>query len=45
MRTPNQLQQLVEKSLRLVHIAGLWTHVVDNKKQALRGLKKIVNNM
>jgi hypothetical protein len=43
MRSPNQLQKLIEKSLGLMHIAGLWTHVVDNKKQAWRGLKKTVD--
>jgi hypothetical protein len=26
------------------HVVGLWTQIVDNKKQALRGLKKIAND-
>ncbi len=40
----NQVQQLVEELLWLEHVAGLWTHVIDSKKQALRGLKKITND-
>jgi hypothetical protein len=44
MRNPNQVQQPIEKSLWLARVAGLWTHVVNNKKQALKGLKKIVND-
>jgi len=34
----------MEKLLWFTHAAKLWTHVVNNKKQALRGLKKIVND-
>ncbi len=41
---PNQVQQLVEESLWLAHVVGLWTRVIDSKKQASRGLKKIVDD-
>jgi hypothetical protein len=42
---PNQMEQLTEKSLWLAHVAKLWTHTIDNKKQASKGLKKIIDNM
>jgi hypothetical protein len=32
MKNPNQMQQLVEKSFWLTHVARLWTHVVNNEK-------------
>jgi hypothetical protein len=38
------MQQPVEELLWLVHTARLWTCIIDNKKQALRGLKKTVDN-
>jgi hypothetical protein len=41
----DQVQYLVEESLWLEHVAWLWTHVIDSKKQALRGLKKITNDV
>ncbi len=44
MGDPDQVQQLAEKSLWLVHTMGLWTHEVNSKKQTLRGLKKITND-
>jgi hypothetical protein len=44
MKNPNQVQQLNIKSLWLVYVARLWTHDVDNKKHALRELKKIIGN-
>jgi hypothetical protein len=43
IRNPNQVQH-VEESLWLMHIARLWTCVIDSNKQALRGLKKIVDD-
>jgi hypothetical protein len=43
MKNLDQVQQPIEKLLWLAHAAWLWTHVVDNKKQTLKGLKKIVN--
>jgi hypothetical protein len=45
MKNPDQVQQLVEKLLWLVHIARLCTRIVDSKKQASRGLKKTANEM
>jgi hypothetical protein len=36
---PNQVEQLVEELIWLVHIVGLWTCNVNHKKQAYRGLK------
>jgi hypothetical protein len=44
MRKPDQVQQLIEESLWLVHVARLWTRVVDSKKQALSGLKKTIDD-
>ncbi len=38
MKNLNQMQQLIEESLWLVHVVGLWTHKVDSEKQTLRGL-------
>jgi len=35
---------LFEELLWLTHVVGLWTCVVDSKKQASRGLKKIAND-
>jgi len=32
MKNPDQAQQLVEKSLWLVDIVGLWTQVVNSGK-------------
>jgi hypothetical protein len=43
-RNPDQVQQPAKESLWLVHIAKLWTHVVNTKRWALRGLKKIAND-
>jgi hypothetical protein len=40
----NQVQQFAEESLWLAHVAGLWMHIVNCKKQALRGLKEIVDD-
>jgi len=40
MRNPNQVVQYVEELLWLVYVTRLWTCAIDNKKQALRGLKK-----
>jgi hypothetical protein len=42
---PDQVQQPIEKSIWFAHVAWLWTHVVDSKKQTLRGLKKIANDL
>jgi hypothetical protein len=42
---PNQVEQLVEELLWLVHIVGLWTCNVNHKKQAYRGLKKIIDDV
>jgi hypothetical protein len=42
---PNQVQQLVEESPWLAHIVGLWTCTIYNKKQASRGLTKIVDDV
>jgi hypothetical protein len=41
MKNLDQVQQLVEESLWLVHIARLWTHIVDSKKEASKGLKTV----
>ncbi len=38
------MQEHVEESLWFVNIAKLWTHVVDSKKQASKGLEKIVDD-
>jgi hypothetical protein len=38
------VQQLAEESLWLTHAARLWTHIVDNKKQTLKGLKRITDD-
>jgi RNase P/RNase MRP subunit p29 len=40
---PNQVQQLAEESLWRAHVVGLWTRVIDSKKQALKGLKETVD--
>jgi hypothetical protein len=46
MRNPNQVQQPAEKSINMAcHSAKLWTHAVNNKKQASKGLMKIANDM
>jgi hypothetical protein len=45
MRNPDQMQQPVEKSLWLVHIVGLWTHIIDSEKQESKGLMKIANDV
>jgi hypothetical protein len=45
IRNPDQMQQPIEELLLLVHTARLWTCIIDNKKQALRGLKKTVDNV
>jgi hypothetical protein len=34
----------IEKLLWLPQVAGLWTNIIDSKKQALRGLKKAVDD-
>jgi hypothetical protein len=39
------MQHPVEELLWFAHVVRLWTHVVDNKKQALRGLKKNVDDV
>jgi hypothetical protein len=44
MKNPNEMQQPAEKSLWLAHTTGLWIHVIYNKKQASKGLKKITND-
>jgi len=41
---PNQVQQPTEESLWRAHIVGLWTRVIDSKKQASGGLKKTVDD-
>ncbi len=45
MKNIDQVQQPTEELLWLMHVAGLWTKVVNNKKQVLKGLKKIVNDV
>jgi len=37
----DQVQQFAKESLWLAHVVGLWTCVVNSKKQASRGLKII----
>jgi hypothetical protein len=44
MKNLNQMQQLVEKSLWLMHAIGLWTHIINNEKQVTTRLKKIAND-
>jgi hypothetical protein len=39
------MQQFVEELLWFAHVVGLWTCVVDNKKQASKGLKKTVDDV
>jgi hypothetical protein len=39
MENPHQVQQRAKESLWLTHVARLWTCIVNNKKQALKGLK------
>jgi hypothetical protein len=39
LRNFNKVQQPTEELLWLAHAIRLWTHIVDSKKQALRGLK------
>jgi hypothetical protein len=41
MKNPDQVQQPIKESMWLVHTAGLWICIINNKTQALRGLKKI----
>jgi hypothetical protein len=41
---PEQVQEPAEESLWLVDVARLCTHIVDNKNQASKGLKKIVDD-
>jgi hypothetical protein len=43
MMNPNQVQ-FAEKSLWLVHITRLWTCAINGKKQALRTLKKSIDD-
>jgi hypothetical protein len=43
MRNLNQMQQPVKELLWLVHVARLWTHHVDSKKQASEANKKDLN--
>jgi hypothetical protein len=45
MKNFNQVQQLAEKSLWFVHTASPWIHVIYNKRQASKGLNKIVNGV
>jgi hypothetical protein len=45
MRNLDQVQQFVEELLWFMHVAGLWTHIIDSKKQESRGLKKIIDDM
>jgi hypothetical protein len=42
---PWQVQQFDKESLWLVHVVGLWTCTIDSKKQASKGLKKIVDDV
>jgi len=44
MRNLDQMQQLAEESLWLAHVAGLWTCIIDSKKQASRGLNKTIDD-
>jgi len=44
MRNLDQVEQLVEKSIWLMHIVRLWTHVVDSEKNTSRGLTKTIDN-
>ncbi len=41
---PQQVQQPIEQSLRLMHAIGIWICAISNKQQALRGLKKTVDD-
>jgi hypothetical protein len=45
MKNLDQVQQPIEKSLWFAHATRLWTCDANIKKQALRGLKKIVDDM
>jgi hypothetical protein len=45
MKNLDQVQQFIEKLLWFMHVAGLWTHIIDSKKQASRGLKKTIDDM
>jgi hypothetical protein len=40
MKNPNQVQQHIEESLWLVHITGLWTCTIDNKKTSIERTKE-----
>jgi hypothetical protein len=40
MKNLDQVQQLIEV-LWFTHVTRLWTHIVNNEKQTLKGLKKI----
>ncbi len=44
MKNLNQVQQLIKEPLWLAHITKLWTYIVNNEKQTLRGLKKTTND-
>jgi hypothetical protein len=39
MKNLDQVQQPTKESLWLVHVAKLWTHIVNGEKQASKGLK------
>jgi hypothetical protein len=45
MKNLDQVQQPIKKSLWLVHVVELWTHIVNSEKQALRGLKNIIDGV
>jgi hypothetical protein len=45
MRNLDQVQQPAKKSLWLMHIIGLSDNAINSKKQASKGLKKIVDDM
>ncbi len=44
IRKTDQVQQPVEESLWFAHVAGLFTYVVDSKKQASKELKRIAHD-
>ncbi len=45
MKNLDQVQQHIEESLWFTHATRLWTCDINIKKPALRGLKKIVDDM
>jgi hypothetical protein len=44
MKNPSQMQQPTKELLWLAHDVGLWTCIINSKKQALRGLMKIIDD-